>query len=225
MKVALLYSGPYRGNAEIVNNHIQTFGLDVDVYVSTFSHYLNDWKESGLNIKEYYITPSVDFKQTDWFKQRNDEPGQAGFWQYWNLSNLIKNIPTTYDLYIKNRIDLLFNNKFIPLEPKPYTIYSANQSFHGRDWNIDLWINDEFYVGDYNSMSIVGKFVEGFYKTNRHTLNEAGPYVGSNEASLRKWLNESEISVEKLNNISYIKTYDGLINTPSGLSKFQLENI
>ncbi len=225
MKVALLYSGPYRGNAEIVNNHIQTFGLDVDVYVSAFPHYLNDWKESGLNIKEYYITPSVDFKQTDWFKQRNDEPGQSGFWQFWNLSNLINNIPTTYDLYIKNRIDLLFNNEFIPLQPKPYTIHSANESFHSRDWNIDLWINDEFYVGDYNSMSIVGKFVEGFYKTHRHNLNEVGSYVGSNEASLRKWLKESEIYVEKLYNISYIKTYNGLVNTPSGLSQFELEKI
>ena len=225
MKVALLYSGPYRGNAEIVNNHIQTFGLDVDVYVSTFSHYLNDWKESGLNIKEYYITPSVDFKQTDWFKQRNDEPGQAGFWQYWNLSNLIKNMPNDYDFYIKNRCDLQFSEVKLNMESfKRNTIYSSSHSFHGDYWHREHLINDQFYIGDWNSINTISDFVTNFYKKDRHRLNEAGPYVGSNEASLRQFLNEAKINVEALDGIKYIKNHNK-IHTPSGISGFQLENI
>jgi hypothetical protein len=226
MKFAVLYAGPYRGTSEILNNHINTFGKDVDIYVSCFEHYLDDWKTSGWAIKEYYITPSINFNETNWSKQRNDAPGQSGFWQFWNLKNVIDNVPKKYDYYIKCRNDIVFENSFQFDKSliQKNTLYSPNNSFHRTDWDVDKWVNDEFYISCENTMDIISKFVTNFYEKERHSLNQAAPYIGSNEASLRIWLRENNIDVEKIYDFRYKKNNNGVI-VPSGYSGFQLEKI
>ena len=226
MKLAILYAGPYRGTYDILDNHIKTFGENIDMYVSCFEHYLDDWKSSGWPIKEYYVTPYVNFKETNWSKYRNNEPGQCGFWQFWNLKNVIDNIPKNYDFYIKNRNDLVFETKFNFdfNNTNPNTIYSPNNSFHKVDWDIDMSINDEFLLCDLQSLLILANFVSDYYNTNRHSLNEASKYVGSNESSLRLWLKENNVNIEKIHNFKYKKNHDGN-NVPSGEVKFQLEKI
>jgi predicted HTH domain antitoxin len=73
-------------------------------------------------------------------------------------------------------------------------------------------------------MDIISKFVTNFYEKERHSLNQAAPYIGSNEASLRIWLRENNIDVEKIYDFRYKKNNNGVI-VPSGYSGFQLEKI
>ena len=226
MKFALLYAGPYRATNEIVDNHIQAFGSDIDIYVSCFEHYLDAWKSSTFNVTEYFITPNVDFNKTNWSKFRNNEAGQAGFWQFWNLKNLIEYVPKKYDYYIKVRNDIIFEKSFEFDKSllQKNTLYTPNNSFHRSDWDIDNWVNDEFYLGCENTMDIISKFVTDFYNNERHSLNQVGPYVGSNEASLRVWLRENNIDVKKIYDFPYQKNHNG-VASPSGYSGFQLEKI
>jgi hypothetical protein len=224
VKFAVLYAGPYRGNDSILQNHKLAFGdIDVDVYVSCFEHYFDDWKRSGWDAKEYFITPYIDFNLTNWAKYRNNPAGQSGFWQFWNLKSVIDSIPKDYDYYIKSRNDIVFNHSFTfdINSLKPNTIYSASESFHKKEWNENNWINDEFYMGCENTMKVISNFVTDFYKKERHLPNI--PYA-SNESQLRIWLNENNISVDKIYKFPYTKNNNG-INTPSGLSGFQLEKI
>lgn len=224
MRIALLYSGPYRGNSLIVDNHLKTFGDDVDIYVSCFEHYLEDWKNSEFNVKQFFITPKIEFNSTDWSKFRNDLPGQSGFWQFWNIKNIIENVPKDYDLYIKNRNDLIFDTKFNPFKSEINVVYSPNISFHRRDWDIDNWINDEVLVFNSSVFDFISSFVTDFYKKNRHPLNDAGPYFGSNEASLRTWLSENNITVKKIIDLSYTKNHNGVKGSSGHNNNFTLEN-
>lgn len=223
MKFALLYAGPYRATKEIVDNHIQAFGSDIDIYISCFEHYLGDWKSSGMNIKEYFITPNIDFNQTNWAKYRNNAAGQSGFWQFWNLKNVINRIPKEYDYYIKCRNDIVFDRtfEFDKSSLKPNTLYSPNNSFHKVDWDIDEWVNDEFYMGCENTMNVVSTFVTDFYDTNKHKQNES---TASNESQLRIHLKENNINVEKIYDFPYKKNHYG-VDRPSGYVQFQLEKI
>lgn len=222
MKVAIIMAGPYRANQSILENHLSLFGK-YDTYVSCFEHYKKDWIESGWSLKDIFITPKIDFTQTNWAKYRNDKAGKSGFWQFWNLRNVITNMPNDYDFYIKNRCDLQFSEFNIDMESlQPNILYSSAHNFHENYWDRDNLINDQFYIGDWNTMNTISNFVTSFYKKDRHKLNEAGPYVGSNEASLRQFLNETEINVKALEGIKYIKNHNQ-IHTPSGISGFQLE--
>lgn len=223
MKLAIIYAGPYRGTSDILENHIKTFGDGVDIYVSCFQHYLDDWKSSGWPVKEYFITPNVDFNLTNWSKYRNDGAGQSGFWQFWNLKSVIDSVPKKYDYYIKSRNDILFNQIFTfdMNFLKPITLYSAAESFHKKEWSVENWVNDEFYIGCKTTMSVISNFVTRFYEKERHSLNLP---QASNESQLRIWLRENNINIEKIYGFSYSKLYNG-IDTPSGYSGFQLEKI
>jgi hypothetical protein len=223
MKLTILYAGPYRGNSDILTNHINTFGDNIDIYVSCFEHYLDDWMRSGWPVKEYFITPHIDFNSTNWAKYKNNPAGQSGFWQFWNLKNVINCVPKKYDYYIKSRNDIIFKNKFTfhTSSIKNNTIYSGSESFHKSDWKISEWLNDEFYVGCENTMKVISNFVTDFYKKERHLPNI--PYA-SNESQLRIWLNENNISVDKIYSFPYNKNHNG-VTIPSGYVKFQLENI
>jgi hypothetical protein len=224
MKFALLYAGPYRGTDEILDNHIKVFGSDIDIYVSCFEHYLDDWKKSDWPVKEYFITPDIDFKSTNWYKYRNNEAGQSGFWQFWNLKSVIDNVPKIYDYYIKCRNDIVFNKtfEFDKSSLKSNTLYSPNKSFHKVDWDITQWINDEFYMACDYTMLVISKFVTDFYNNeNRHPINSA---TASNESQLRIHLKENNIIVEKIYEFPYQKNHYG-VTQPSGYVKFQLENI
>jgi hypothetical protein len=228
MKIAILYAGPYRGTPDILHNHIKTFGNNIDMYVSCFEHYLKDWKNSEWPINEYYITPPIDFNETNWSEYRNNEAGQSGFWQYWNLKNVIDNVPKKYDFYIKNRNDLFFETDFhVDFgKIKEKTIYSSSNSFHKVNWNIENWINDEFYIGSEYVMGVIANFVTDYYNTpDRHKLNQWKYGVGSNENSLKNFLTENEIEIDKIYNFKYIKNHYGN-GLPTGLTKnFQLEKI
>jgi hypothetical protein len=224
MKFALLYAGPYRGTDEILDNHIKVFGSDIDIYVSCFKHYLDDWKSSGWPVKEYFITSDIDFKSTNWYKHRNDAAGQSGFWQFWNLKSVIDNISIPYDYYIKCRNDIVFEKtfEFDKSILKKNILYSPNNSFHRLDWDINNWVNDEFYVGCKNTMNIISTFATDFYnKENRHPLNKSW---ASNESQLRIHLKENNIIVEKIYEFPYQKNHYG-VTQPSGCVKFQLEEL
>jgi hypothetical protein len=226
MKFAVIYAGPYRGNDTILQNHKLAFGDNVDVYVSCFKHYLDEWVASGWDVKKYYITPDIDFKKTNWAKYRDDAAGQSGFWQFWNLKSVIDSIPKEYDYYIKSRNDIVFKHSltFDLNLLKPNTLYSPNESFHKKEWDLENWVNDEFYIGCENTMKVVSNFVTNFYEKYRHSLNEAKPHIGSNETSLRIWLRENDIDVKKIYNFPYNKNHNG-VTIPSGYVGFQLEKI
>ena len=227
MKVAILFAGPYRGNPINMQNHIKIIG-NYDTYVSCFEHYKQEWIDSGWPIKKIFITPHINFKETNWYTQRNDEAGQSGFWQFWNLKNVINSIEEDYDFFIKSRSDLNFEMGNITLHMfttmDKNTLYSAAHTLHGGVWDMVHLLNDQFYIGDSNTMNVISDFVINYYNKQRHTLNQASKFVGSNESSLREYLKENKINVLPLYNIIYHKNHNG-IDSPSGYSGFQLENI
>ena len=224
MKIAILHSGPYRGNEDIMQNQLNMIGA-YDTYVSCLEHYREDWIRSNWPVKEIFITPNVNFNETDWSKQRNDAPGQSGFWQFWNLKNVIDNTPTDYDWYIKSRCDLIFYSgqiteyMFTTLDKN--TLYCPSNYFDGRGWDYETLLNDQFYVGDYNTMKIISDFASEYYKIQRHPLNQS---IASNERNLRKYLDENNIHIKILKDMKYTKNHNG-ITTLSGYSGYQLENI
>jgi hypothetical protein len=225
MNIAILLAGPYRGNATIIENHNAIIG-NYDTYVSCLSHYKQDWLNSSWQLTHLFETPYIDFKETNWCKYRNNASGQSGFWQFWNLKNVIDNTPPIYDWYIKSRCDLNFTNGNITKELfsnlKSNTLYCPKLRgvyFQNQKWNINISLNDQFYIGDRNTMNIISKFATDYYHKNRHELNHN---EFSNENCLREFLNENNINVGILNDIIYNKDYNG-ISIPSGIAGFQLE--
>jgi hypothetical protein len=220
MKIAILLAGPYRGNQTIIDNHLKIIGK-YDTYVSCFEQYKEDWYKSNWPIKKIFTTPIIEFKQTNWAKYRSDEPGQSGFWQFWNLKNVINNIEEDYDWYIKSRCDLDFQSGelseyfFSTLEPN--TLYTSIHRLAVGTPDLSL-INDQFYIADSKVMDIISKFPTKYYNQQR---NES-PI--SNERSLTIWLSENGIAIKKIKDIIYNKNHNG-ITTPSGISGFQLEKI
>jgi len=223
MKVAIIMAGPYRGNPTNLANHIKIIG-NYDTYVSCFEHYKEDWIKSEWPIKTIFNTPPILFKETNWAKYRDDEAGQSGFWQFWNLKNVINNIEEDYDWYIKSRCDLDFKSGelseyfFSTLEPN--TLYCPIHYFDGRGWDESL-LNDQFYIGDSNTMNVISKFVTKFYNNNRHGINAS---LASNERNLRIWLNENNINIKGIQDLNYKKNYNGVTGI-SGHISFQLETI
>jgi hypothetical protein len=220
MKIAILLAGPYRGNPTNIANHIRIIG-NYDTYVSCFEHYKEDWINSGWPIKKIFTTPNIDFKETNWAKYRSDEPGQSGFWQFWNLKNVINNIEEDYDWYIKSRCDLDFKSGelseyfFSTLEPN--TLYTSIHRFVVGAPDLSI-VNDQFYIADSKVMDIISKFPTKYYNQKRND----SPV--SNERSLTFWLAENGVNLNKIQDISYNKNHNG-INTASGESGFQLEKI
>jgi hypothetical protein len=220
MKIAILLAGPYRGNQTIIDNHLRIVG-NYDTYVSCFEHYKQDWINSGWPIKKIFITPNIDFKETNWAKHRSDDPGQSGFWQFWNLKNVINNIEEDYDWYIKSRCDLDFQSGelseyfFSTLEPN--ILYTSIHRLVVGAPDLSL-VNDQFYIADSKVMDIISKFPTKYYNQKRND----SPV--SNERSLTFWLAENGVNIKKIQDISYNKNYNG-ITTPSGVSGFQLEKI
>ena len=221
MNLAIILAGPYRGNQSIIQSHYDFIGM-YDTYVSCLEHYKKDWENSNWQLTKIFETPSIDIKSTNWFQYRNDAPGQSGFWQFWNLRNVIKSVPKEYDFYIKSRCDLRIesnlNIDFQSLNDR--TLYTSAHSFHKGIWGGD-WINDEFYIGSGYVMDIVANFVTEYYESNQHPINEP---IASNEMGLLSFLKQKNISVDKIQNLKYSKDNNG-INIPSGYVAFQLEEI
>ena len=224
MKVAILMAGPYRGNESIIQNQLNMVG-SYDTFVSCFEHYKQDWINSGWPIKDIFTTPTVNFLQTNWSKYRNDEPGQSGFWQFWNLRNVINSIEDNYDWYIKSRCDLIFEyghiseHIFTTLEKN--TLYCPLNYFDDQSWDYATLINDQFYIADYNTMKAISEFVTEYYNVKRHECNDG---MCSNERNLRKFLDERGVCIKILENIKYKKNHNG-VTGPAGCSGFQLEKI
>jgi hypothetical protein len=220
MKIAILLAGPYRGNPTNIANHIKFIG-NHDTYVSCFEHYKEDWINSGWPTKKIFTTPNIDFKETNWAKHRPDEPGQSGFWQFWNLKNVINNIEEDYDWYIKSRCDLDFQSGelseyfFSTLEPN--TLYTSihRLSVGNPDWSL---VNDQFYIADSKVMDIISKFPTKYYNQKRND----SPV--SNERSLTIWLTHNGVNIKQIQDITYNKNHNG-IDRPSGEVGFQLEKI
>jgi ribosomal protein S18 len=224
MKVAIIMGGPYRGNQSIIENQLNMIGRH-DTYVSCFEQYKEAWYKSNWPLKRIFTTPNLNFKETNWSKYRNDEAGQSGFWQFWNLKNVIENTPSDYDWYIKSRCDLTFQSgqitDYIFTTLDRNTLYCPNNYFDGQSWDYDTLLNDQFYIGDYNTMKTISEFVTEYYKIKRHECNEA---IYSNERNLRNFLNERNIVLKILQDVKYTKNHNG-VSTPSGMSGFQLEQI
>jgi hypothetical protein len=226
MKIAILLAGPYRGNPTNIANHIKIIG-NYDTYVSCFEHYKEDWINSGWPIKKIFTTPNIDFKETNWSKYRDDAPGQSGFWQFWNLKNVINNVEEDYDWYIKSRCDLDFQygelSEYFFSTLEPNTLYTSIHRFVVGAPDLSI-VNDQFYIADSKVMDIISKFPTKYYNQKRHRLNEANHLVGSNEKNLTIWLAENGVNIKKIQDILYNKNHNG-INTASGESGFQLEKI
>jgi hypothetical protein len=219
MKIAILLAGPYRGNQTIIDNHLRIIG-NYDTYVSCFEQYKEDWYKSNWPIKKIFSTPIIQFNKTKWFKYRSNNAGEAGFWQFWNLKNVINNIEEDYDWYIKSRCDLDFKSAelsehfFSTLEPN--TLYTSIHRLSDGDPDLSI-VNDQFYIADSNVMDIISKFPTKYYNKER---NESPV---SNERSLTIWLHENNISVKEIDNILYNKNHNG-VTKPTGVDgAYQLE--
>ena len=221
MKIAILLAGPYRGNPTNLANHIKIIG-NYDTYVSCFEHYKEDWINSGWPIKKIFTTPNIDFKETNWAKYRDDAAGQSGFWQFWNLKNVINNIEEDYDWYIKSRCDLDFQSGelseyfFSTLEPN--TLYTSIHRFSVGQPDLSL-VNDQFYIADSKVMDIISKFPTKYYNKER---NES-PI--SNERSLTIWLAENGVNVKQIRDILYNKNHNGVTRPTGEGGVYQLETI
>jgi len=222
MKVAILMAGPYRGNEGIIQNQLNMIGSH-DTFVSCFDHYKQDWINSGWPIKNIFITPNINFSQTNWSKYRNDEPGQSGFWQFWNLTNVINSIEDNYDWYIKSRCDLIFESgqitEYIFTTLEKNTLYCPMHYFDGQGWDYATLLNDQFYIGDYNTIKTISEFVTEHYNIERHSCNNP---IYSNERNLRNFLNEKKINIKMLQDMKYIKDHNGFFGVSGGS---QLETI
>ena len=225
MKVAIIFGGPYRGNPINMENHLKNIG-NYDTYVSCLGHYKDDWIKSEWPIKRIFNTPPISFKETNWAKYRDDSAGQSGFWQFWNLKNVINNIEEDYDWYIKSRCDLDFSNGclgenfFSVLEAN--TLYCPIHYFDGSGWDILHLLNDQFYIGDLNTMNVISKFVTKYYNNNRHDINAS---TASNERNLRIWLNENNINIKVIQDLNYKKNHNGFNSVTGGYGSYQLEQI
>jgi hypothetical protein len=217
MKVALLLAGEFRGDTEMVKRHKELIG-EFDTYVACLPKYRTQWEESEWNPKEIYDVPMINFVDSEWAKYRNaSSADQSGFWQYWNLCHLLKNV-SEYDFYIKSRNDLVIESKlnidFNTLDADTY--YYSERTFCG----ILPHINDQFWIGSNKVIEIVAKLVDQFYLDERHSKID-----GCNEHMLHAWLQWNNIKMEKFSDFIYSKNHNG-ITIPSGESgNFTLENI
>lgn len=191
MRVAILLAGPMRSTNEVIANHKEMVG-DYDTFVSCREEDYNDWINSDWNAKEIYITP----EPTDMWKGK-----ERFYWQYWNLRNVIKNVPE-YDMYIKSRNDLVFNNQ-LPLELgviKANEIWNPDISFGGYKWASNGTMNDQFYIGDKGVMDIVGRLVDTQpYKNEDYVV----------ETHLIRWLLENGVKYNKFSGFNYSKNHFG----------------
>jgi len=191
MKTAILLAGPMRSLPEVIANHKQMVG-DYDTFVSCREEDYNDWINSDWKPKEIYITPEPT---NVW------EGKEAFYWQYWNLSNVIKNVPE-YDMYIKSRNDLVFNNP-LPFGLdiiKPNEIWNPDRSFWGYTWISNGTMNDQFYIGDRNVMNVVARLVD----TQPYSKED---YVV--ETHLIRWLTENGVKYKKFSGFNYTKNHFG----------------
>ena len=217
MRVALLLSGEFRGDIEMIRRHKELLG-EFDTYVACLPKYRKQWEESEWNPKEIYDVPMINFVDSEWAKHRNaSSADQSGFWQYWNLCHLLKNVPE-YDFYIKSRNDLVINSKltisFDELANGVY--YYSKNHFNGELGHM----NDQFWVGSNSVIKVISNFVEEYYSNGKNT--DCPKY---NEGMLERWLIQNGIDRIGFENFQYSKNHNG-VTVPSGESgKFTLENI
>jgi hypothetical protein len=191
MRTAILLAGPMRSLPEVIANHKQMVG-DYDTFVSCKEEDYNDWINSDWKPKEIYITPEPT---NVW------EGKEAFYWQYWNLKNVINNIPK-YDMYIKSRNDLVFNNQ-LPFGLdiiKPNEIWNPDRSYWNYQWASNGTMNDQFYIGDRNVMNVVGRLVD------------TQPYSKEDylvETHLVRWLTQNGIKYKKFSGFHYEKNHFG----------------
>lgn len=218
MSVAIILAGRFRGDDKMISIHNENIGK-YDTYVSCLNKYQSEWENSSWDIKNLYVTPEIQFKETKWAEYRDDGAGQAGFWQFWNLKGVIDNVPQ-YNWYIKSRNDLLFPTKlnidFQTLDKNIF--YCPNVYFDGQVWDKDELLNDQFYIVSSDVLKVIGNFVENFYKELAHEKNTS---LASNERCLRAWLKHNNIEVKGFD-FPYIKNHNGQ-GRPSGFYQFELE--
>jgi len=166
MKIAILLAGPMRSLPEVIANHKRTIG-EYDTYVSCRQEDYNDWVNSDWNPTAIYITPEVDFQQTDWYaalKHKNEHNVwllERLYLQHWGISNCIKNMPKGYDYYIKSRNDMVYE---FPLELnfesiKDNEIWCPDTTFWGFKWRDNGFFNDQLWICKENTLEIASRFV------------------------------------------------------------------
>jgi hypothetical protein len=191
MRTAILLAGPMRSLPFIVDNHKEMVG-DYDTFVSCREEDYEDWVKSAWKPKDIYITPEPT---NIW------EGKEAFYWQYWNLSNVIKNVPE-YDMYIKSRNDLVFNNPLpFGLDViQPNEIWNPDRSYWGYEWAGNGTMNDQFYIGDRNVMNAVSRLVDTQPYSNEDYLVET---------HLVRWLTQNKIKYKKFSGFNYTKNHFG----------------
>jgi hypothetical protein len=192
MRTAILLAGPMRSLPEVIANHKQMVG-EYDTFVSCKEEDYNDWINSEWKPKEIYITPEPT---NVW------EGKEAFYWQYWNLRNVIINVPK-YDMYIKSRNDIVFNNQ-LPFELnaiKPNELWNPDKSYWGYTWISNGTMNDQFYIGDKSVMDVIARFVVESY-----------PYSNEDylvETHLVRWIMDNGVNYKKFSGFNYKKNHFG----------------
>lgn len=189
MRIAILLAGPMRSLPEVIANHKQMVG-DYDTFVSCKEEDYNAWINSGWNAKQIYITPMVE-NSTQW--------DDSTYWQYWNLRNVILNMPE-YDMYIRSRSDLIFQNTLpISLESiADNELWNPDRMFWGQEWISNGTMNDQFYIGNKNVMNIVANFI----------INNE-PNGDIPQTQLLKWIELNEITYKKFSRFNFTKNHFG----------------
>ncbi len=192
MKIAILLAGPMRSLPFVIANHKEMVG-DYDTFVSCREEDYADWINSDWKPKEIYITPEPT---NIW------EGKEASYWQFWNLRNVINNVPQ-YDMYIKSRNDLVFENPLpISLESiGPNELWNSDRSFWGYTWVSNGTMNDQFYIGDKSVMDVIARFV-----------TDSSPYsneVYLPETHLVRWLTQNGITYKKFSGFHFTKNHFG----------------
>lgn len=216
MKIAVVLAGQYRGNNDMVSLHKENIG-DYDTYVACLEKYLPNWLSSNWFPKGIFNVPFVEFQKTLWAQYRNScEADESGFWQYWNLKYVLKEVPKDYDFYIKSRNDLVIESKlnldFSKLRDDTY--YYSERHFNG------YWphMNDQFWIGSSKIVNLISRFVDDFY------LTPGSESVGkSNEHMLRWWILSNGFRIEPFQNFLYSKNHNGITQSSGDVNKFFLE--
>ena len=215
MKIAILLAGQFRGDASMIELHKEKIG-NYDTYVACLPKYYELWKNSDWNLKKIYEVPKVNFKDTLWAQHRSRcEADESGFWQFWNLKYVLKNVPD-YDFYIKSRNDLVIeSNLGIVFESlRDDTYYYSERTFNGK-WP---YINDQFWIGSKKVVDVIARFVDEFY------LAENSQHIGkSNEHMLKAWLGLHNIQIEKFSDFMYSKNHNGITQSSGDINTFFLE--
>ena len=158
MKIAILYNGQLRNWEDTVKQNQEKYIItpECDLYFYTYEEpsYYKQWIKIQNNYHEWYPTDlqNLGFKSEACINHeynKNKIPGISipNALQQWHTAFIgFCLVPETYDIYVRSRTDILFDNKidFSQYDINDKEIYVPNCE--------SLGVNDQFAFGSYAVM-------------------------------------------------------------------------